>query len=104
MKQKYLESDALKYMTSLTTVRQNNYPAVEEYKLEIEDKCRKLMKCLDGGATDEKLKIRETFYNELSDRTKLEMSRLNIQDINLNVSDNIINRKNNYRSISCDKQ
>ncbi|KAG0434491.1 hypothetical protein DMUE_5162 [Dictyocoela muelleri] len=82
MKQKYPESDALKYMTTLTTIRQNNYPTIEEYKLEIEDNCRKLMTCLGGDTTAETLKIRETFYNGLSDRTKLEMARLNIKDIN----------------------
>ncbi|KAG0435614.1 hypothetical protein DMUE_4641, partial [Dictyocoela muelleri] len=81
LKHKYPETDALKYMTTLTTIKQDKYPTIEEYKLDIEDTCRKLITCLNGDSSAEVLKIRETFYNGLSDRTKLEMARLNIKDI-----------------------
>ncbi|KAG0442072.1 hypothetical protein DMUE_0561 [Dictyocoela muelleri] len=39
------------------------------------------MICTKGDASAANLKIMETFYNGLSDRTKLEMARLNINNI-----------------------
>ncbi|KAG0420228.1 hypothetical protein EQH57_0246, partial [Dictyocoela roeselum] len=82
LKRKYPAGDALKYMTTLSTLKQNNFATIEEYKDEIEYHCKRLITCLEGDAASMNAKICETFYNGLSERTKLEMARLNIQDIN----------------------
>ncbi|KAG0439766.1 hypothetical protein DMUE_2203 [Dictyocoela muelleri] len=68
-------------MNILTNIKQNNFLHVKEYKKELEETIRKLSICLNWSADNEKIKKRDAFYFGLEKRTKLEMTRLNIQDI-----------------------
>ncbi|KAG0420508.1 Transposon Tf2-6 polyprotein [Dictyocoela roeselum] len=80
-KYKYPEKDHVKYLNQLSNVKQNNFIRISEFKDEIIKTTRKLSICLGWNSEMEELKIKEAFYYGLSKRTQLEMTRLNVQDI-----------------------
>ncbi|KAG0420258.1 hypothetical protein EQH57_0227 [Dictyocoela roeselum] len=79
---KYPAKDHVKYMSQLSKIKENNYLRISEFEEEIIKTTRKLSICLDWGEEMQNNKINEAFYYGLSKRTQLEMTRLNVHDIN----------------------
>lgn len=82
---KYPASDSLKYYTELSTLRQCDFVTTAKYKERIEEICLKLGNCKRWNHEIIVHKTEECFYNGLSRRTQLEMSRLNIKSLVRNV-------------------
>jgi hypothetical protein len=76
---KYPQSDAIHYYTQLTNLRQNDFLTIQEYHEEIMHTCERLAICKSWDQTTLQNRAEEVFYNGLTKRTQLEMSRLNIQ-------------------------
>ncbi|KAG0435690.1 Transposon Tf2-9 polyprotein, partial [Dictyocoela muelleri] len=81
LQQKYPRNHYLRYLNMLSNTRQDNYLTIKEYKEEINIICERLQICMQWTDEQRILKSEEAFYNGLSKRTQLEMSRLNVQTI-----------------------
>ncbi|KAG0417846.1 hypothetical protein EQH57_0858, partial [Dictyocoela roeselum] len=79
LKYKYPHSDHLKYLNKLWGMRQNSFLTIKEYRDKIVDLCTRLAVCLDWGTEIKEHRVVEAFYNGLSKRCQLEMSRLNVK-------------------------
>lgn len=65
----------------LSNIRQDHFPTIQEYKETTKDICARLRFCMKQTEEKECSKAEESFYHGLSQRTQLEMSRLNITTI-----------------------
>jgi hypothetical protein len=81
LRAKYPPTDSLKYYTQLTLIKQNDYLTILEYKDQIEKVCMKLAACKQWNEQTLEFKREEIFYNGLTKRTQLEMSRLNVKNL-----------------------
>ncbi|KAG0441140.1 hypothetical protein DMUE_1272 [Dictyocoela muelleri] len=79
--EKYPTKHYLKYLNMLSNVRQDNFLTIKEYKEAIKSICARLRICMSWTEEQEGMKAEESFYHGLSQRTQLEMSRLNITTI-----------------------
>ncbi|KAG0420448.1 Retrovirus-related Pol polyprotein from transposon, partial [Dictyocoela roeselum] len=78
---KYPSKNYLKYLNLLSHVHQDQFLTIKEYKNYIEETCTRLAICVGWTSEQRSLKVEESFFNGLSKRTQLEMSRLNITKI-----------------------
>lgn len=81
LRRKYPPEDANSYYNKLNNIRQNDYATIELYHSDIKYICERLSICKDWNQNMCNQKIQEALFNGLTNRTKLEMSRLNIRNI-----------------------
>ncbi|MEG0619309.1 MAG: hypothetical protein RR557_08430 [Bacilli bacterium] len=86
LKYKYPDEDANKYLFLLQNIKQNKYTFIKEYLQQIEETTRKYANCLNMTEDNINYKIREFFMQNLSNQTRLELSRQGI----LNADDMVI--------------
>ncbi|KAG0439910.1 hypothetical protein DMUE_2120 [Dictyocoela muelleri] len=79
--EKYPSKHYLKYLNTLSNIKQNYFLTIKEYKTAIEETCKRLAICMGWSKEQEIINTEESFYHGLSSRIQLEMSRLNVSSI-----------------------